>query len=197
MSKKINLITDFDWDIGVEIPSIPGMEKHTKALIDYFKDKIKTPEDFMAHWDEHKNLEGKKRESVLDGTPNTLPALLKAHRLQSKASRVGFDWERIEDVFKKLDEEIGEFKRALSKKDREKTEDEIGDIFFILVRISNFVGVNPEDALRKTSSKFIRRFMHVERRASEQGRKLSDMTLEEMDVLLEEAKKNESLKGDS
>ncbi len=158
--------------------------------------RFKTPDDFMTHWNEHKKLEGKKRESVLDGTPKTLPALLKAHKLQNRASKVGFDWERIEDVFRKLDEEVDEFKRALGKKDQGKIEDEIGDIFFVLVRISSFVGVNPEDALRKTTSKFIRRFRHVEMKASEQGRRLSGMSLEEMDVLWEEAKK-ESLDRDS
>ena len=97
--------------------------------------------------------------------------------------------QRIEDVFKKLDEELEEFKCALNKNDKREIEDEIGDVFFVLVRISNFAGVNPEDALRKTTGKFIKRFRHIELKASEQGKKLSDMTLEEMDVLWEEAKK--------
>ncbi|OGW65117.1 MAG: hypothetical protein A3J72_00845 [Nitrospirae bacterium RIFCSPHIGHO2_02_FULL_40_19] len=143
----------------------------------------------MTWWEEHKKKEGKSKESVIEGIPKTLPALLKAQKIQHKASRVGFDWGKIEDIFKKLDEEINEFKYALDKKNQKEIEDELGDIFFVLVRISNFVGVNPEDALRKTTSKFIQRFRHIEMKASEQGKKLSDMTLEEMDALWEEAKK--------
>lgn len=153
------------------------------------KDNLRTSEDLLTHWEEHKKREGKKRESVLEGVPKGLPALLRAHRLQDKASRVGFDWESIEDVFKKLNEELNELRCALDKKSQKEIEDEVGDMFFVLVRISNFVGVNPEDALRKTISKFIHRFRHIEMKASEQGRRLSDMTLEEMDILWEEAKK--------
>ncbi len=152
------------------------------------KKELKKSGDILAWWEEHKKKEGKKQESVIDGVPKALPALLRSYKLQIKASRVGFDWENIEDVFKKLDEEIGEFKNALDRKDHNEIEDELGDIFFVLVRISNFVGVNPEDALRKTISKFIQRFMYMEMKASEQGKRLSDMTLAEMDILWNEAK---------
>jgi len=151
---------------------------------------FKTTKEVMTWWEEHKKKEGKSKESVIEGIPKTLPALLKAQKIQHKASRVGFDWGKIEDIFKKLDEEINEFKYALDKKNQKEIEDELGDIFFVLVRISNFVGVNPEDALRKTTGKFIQRFRHIEMKASEQGKKLSDMTLEEMDALWEEAKKD-------
>jgi tetrapyrrole methylase family protein/MazG family protein len=165
-------------------------DKMIKRHPHVFGDKnFETQEDFMSHWREQKKCEGKERESILDGTPDALPALLKAQKLQNKVTSVGFDWERIEDVFKKLDEELEEFKCALNKNDKREIEDEIGDVFFVLVRISNFAGVNPEDALRKTTGKFIKRFRHIELKASEQGKKLSDMTLEEMDVLWEEAKK--------
>jgi tetrapyrrole methylase family protein/MazG family protein len=152
------------------------------------KGEIKTSEAVLEKWEEVKRQERKIGESVLEGIPKGLPALLRAQKLQCQVSKVGFDWERIEDVFKKLDEEIGELKRALNKKDQAAVEDEIGDILFVLVRISNFAGVNPEDALRKTISKFTQRFRHIEKRASEQGKRLSDMTLKEMDVLWEEAK---------
>jgi tetrapyrrole methylase family protein/MazG family protein len=152
------------------------------------KDHVKTSEAVLAHWEEIKKREGKRRESLIEGVPRKLPALLRAQRLQHKASRVGFDWERVDDVFQKLDEELNELKGALNKKNRKAIADEIGDIFFVLVRISNFVGVNPEDALRKTITKFIHRFRHIEIKAAEQGRRLSDMTLEEMDILWEEAK---------
>jgi tetrapyrrole methylase family protein/MazG family protein len=154
------------------------------------KGEIKTSEAVVEKWEEIKRHEGKPKESVLEGIPKGLPALLGAQKLQCQVSRVGFDWERIEDVFKKLDEEIGELKRALDRKDQAAVEDEIGDILFVLVRISNFAKVNPEDALRKTISKFTQRFRHIEKRASEQGKRLSDMTLEEMDVLWKEAKEN-------
>lgn len=149
---------------------------------------LKTSKDVLMHWEEYKKREGKSRKSLLEGVPKTLPSLLRAHRLQDKASKVGFDWTSVEDVFKKLNEEIREFKRAIDKKDTGEIEDELGDIFFVLVRISHFVGVNPEDALRKTISKFIHRFRHIEMKAAEMGKRLSDMTLEEMDVLWEEAK---------
>jgi uncharacterized protein YabN with tetrapyrrole methylase and pyrophosphatase domain len=105
------------------------------------------------------------------------------------ATKVGFDWDNIEDVFNKLDEEIGELKEALSRKDQSEIEHELGDIFFVLVRISNFVHVNPEDALRKTIRKFIHRFHYMESGAVKQGRVLSDLSLEEMEVLWNEAKK--------
>lgn len=150
--------------------------------------EYKTPEEVLVHWEEQKKKEGKLRESILEGVPKTLPSLLRAHRLQDRAARVGFDWEKVEDLLKKLDEELKEFKDALEKKKQSEIEDELGDIFFVLVNVSRFVGVNPEDALRKTISKFISRFRHIEMTAAEHGRKLSDMTLEEMDELWDEAK---------
>ncbi len=149
----------------------------------------KTPAEVLVHWEEQKKREGKHRESVLDGVPKELPSLLRAHRLQDRASRVGFDWERVEDVLPKLDEELKEFREALQRNNSDEIEDELGDIFFVLVNISRFVGVNPEDALRKTISKFISRFRYIEMAAADRGKTLSDMTLAEMDALWEEAKK--------
>jgi len=154
--------------------------------------KLRTSKEVIDSWQEHKKREGKGYESAISGVPRALPALLRAHELQKKATRVGFDWENIEDVFKKLDEEIKEFRCALKKKGQKDIEDEIGDIFFVLVRISNFVGVNPEDALRKTISKFIRRFRYIEMKAKEIGKRLPDMTLEEMELFWQEAKKGRS-----
>ncbi|MFN3480419.1 MAG: nucleoside triphosphate pyrophosphohydrolase [Thermodesulfovibrionales bacterium] len=152
------------------------------------EERFETSEEVLRQWEERKKEEGKIRESILEGIPKELPSLLRAHRIQARAARVGFDWERVEDVLKKLDEEIKEFKEALDKQDQAAIEDELGDIFFVLVNISRFVGVNPEDALRKTISKFISRFRYIEMKAAESGRNLSDMTLEEMDSLWEEAK---------
>lgn len=143
------------------------------------------------HWEEQKRREGKLRESILEGIPEALPSLLRAHRLQDRAARVGFDWEKVEDVLNKLDEEIGELKEAVKIKKQNEIEDEIGDIFFMLVNISRFVGISPEDALRKTISKFISRFRYIEMNAADHGRKLAEMTLEEMDKLWEEAKEKD------
>jgi len=149
----------------------------------------KTSAEVLVHWEAQKKREGKQRESLLDGVPKIMPSLLRAHRLQDRAARVGFDWDKIDDVMKKLDEEIGEFREALEKKEEDAIEEELGDILFMLVNISRFIGVNPEDALRKTISKFISRFRYIEMSAADSGRTLSDMTLAEMDALWDEAKK--------
>jgi len=154
-----------------------------------FGDKdLKTSGDVEVWWEEHKVSEGKGHASAIGGVPRSLPALLRAQKIQFKATKVGFDWEKIDDVFEKLEEEIKELKNALSRKKHEEIEDELGDLFFVLVRIANFVNVNPEDALRKTIRKFIKRFRYIETEASKKGKNLSDMTLAEMDVLWEEAK---------
>lgn len=157
--------------------------------------KFETPEEVTKQWQDRKREEGKLKDSALEGVPKELPSLLRAHRLQSRAAKVGFDWAKVEDVFGKLDEELKEFKEALEKKDKKEIEDELGDIFFVLVNISRFVGVNAEEALRKTISKFISRFRYIELKAVEQGRQLPDMTLEEMDALWDEAKKGEKQTG--
>ncbi len=151
--------------------------------------EYKTTEEVLVHWEAQKKREGKQRESVLEGVPKTLPSLLRAHRLQDRASRVGFDWEKIDDVIQKLEEEMKEFREALKRRGQDEIEDELGDIFFSLVNISRFVGVNPEDALRKTISKFISRFRYIEMAAADAGKTLSDMTLAEMDALWEKAKR--------
>lgn len=150
--------------------------------------RYETSEEVLKQWEERKKEEGKGTESILEGIPKELPSLLRAHRIQARAARAGFDWARVEDVLKKLEEELAEFREALEKKDQSAIEDELGDIFFVLVNISRFVGVNPEDALRKTISKFISRFRYIEMRAAESGKGLSEMSLEQMDALWDEAK---------
>ncbi|MCL4476874.1 MAG: nucleoside triphosphate pyrophosphohydrolase [Nitrospirae bacterium] len=150
-----------------------------------------TSEEVLKQWEERKKEEGKSRESILEGIPRELPSLLRAHRIQARASRVGFDWKQVEDVVEKLDEELKEFREALERKDQKEIEDELGDVFFVLVNISRFVGVNPEDALRKTISKFISRFRYIEMKSAEAGKSLSGMSLEEMDALWDEAKGKE------
>lgn len=152
-----------------------------------------TPEDVVLHWEEIKLLEqgARPKESVLDGVPRSLPGLLRAWRLQEKASRVGFDWGDKAPALGKVEEEWKELKTRASEGDQEKVQEEFGDLLFSLVNVARFLEVNPEEALRKTVSKFIRRFHHIELKAAERGRGLKEMTLEEMDALWEDAKKDE------
>lgn len=160
--------------------------------------KVSGPQEVKKNWEEIKLEEG--RNSVLDGVPDMLPALQRAHRLQEKASKVGFDWEKKEDVWKKVIEEIEEMheiEKVKSQKLKAKSEEEIynqleneiGDVFFALVNYSRFLDINPENALRKTNSKFIRRFKYVEDKIKSLGKKLSDSNLSEMDLYWEESKK--------
>lgn len=154
--------------------------------------EYKTADEVIAHWEVQKKREGKQRDSILEGVPGTLPSLLRAHRIQDRAARVGFDWENINDVLAKFEEEMHEFKKALAEKRQSRIADELGDIFFMLVNLSRFIDINPEDALRRTISKFIRRFRYIEMKASEQKKPLPEMTLEEMDRLWDEAKERET-----
>ncbi len=157
-----------------------------------FGDKtVKDAQEVIKRWEELKKKEGKMKESVLEGIPESLPSLLRAHRVQERVARVGFDWDDTEPVVEKLEEEFSEFKEALYKKDMVEIENELGDILFSLVNLSRFVGVNPEEALRKTVTKFIGRFRYIERKAREAGRNLEEMSLEEMEALWQESKERE------
>ncbi len=151
--------------------------------------KVNGSEDIERNWEKIKLQEG--RESVLEGVPKHLPQIQRAYRLQQKASKIGFDWEKKEEVWKKVNEEINELKESEKLNDKEKIEEEIGDLFFALVNYSRFLKVNPEDALRKTNNKFIRRFKYLENKIREEGKSLEDSTLEEMDKYWEESKKDE------
>ena len=140
-----------------------------------------------ANWEALKLKEGKK--SVLEGVPNSLPAIVKATRIQDKARGVGFDWEKPEQVWEKVEEELHEFKEVADQNDQEKMEEEFGDLLFSLINFSRFKDIDPEMALARTNRKFIHRFQHLEKRAKENGKNLNDMSLAEMDVYWEEAKK--------
>lgn len=159
--------------------------------------KVSGSAEVKKNWEEIKLDEG--RNSVLDGVPEMLPALQRAHRLQEKASKVGFDWEKKEDVWKKVIEEIEEMheiERVRSQKLEDRSledfytqlENEIGDVFFALVNYARFLDINPENALRRTNSKFIKRFGYVEKKIKSLGKKLSDSNLKEMDLYWEESK---------
>ena len=153
--------------------------------------ECRNPQDVLKQWEVLKKREGKMRESILEGVPKAMSALLRARRLQKRAAQIGFDWEKVEDVLAKVDEEMEELKEALRNKKRAEMEEELGDILFMLVNLSRFIGVNPEDALRRTIAKFIRRFRYIEMQAADRGEKLSEMTLAEMDRLWDEAKEKE------
>lgn len=149
------------------------------------------------NWEELKLKEKGGNKRVLSGVPSALPALIKAYRVQEKAANIGFDWEKPEQMWDKVAEETAEVNQAIASGNREEIEAEFGDLFFSLVNAARLYGVNPENALEKTNKKFIRRFNHVESRAIEQGRKLKDMTLGEMDALWNEAKQEENKKEDA
>ena len=154
-----------------------------------------TAEDATAverNWEQIKLQEkGKVKKTVLGGVPTSLPALVKAYRMQEKARGVGFDWEHPEQVWAKVEEELQEFKEEQQRGDAQKQEEEFGDLLFSLVNYARFTGINPEDALERTNKKFRHRFNYLEQRAQADGKTLSDMTLVEMDEYWENAKKNE------
>jgi XTP/dITP diphosphohydrolase len=148
---------------------------------------VTSEEDVKRNWENIKLKEGKK--SVLEGVPNSLPALVKANRIQEKVAGVGFDWERPEQVFEKVKEELSELQEEVNAGNRDKLEAEFGDVLFSIVNYARFLDVNPENALERTNKKFIKRFQYLESKAKEQKRTLKDMSLAEMDVFWEEAKK--------
>ncbi len=153
--------------------------------------EVKSDEDVKANWEQIKLNEGNK--SVLEGVPKSLPALVKAYRIQDKVRGVGFDWDDKKEVWGKVEEELNEFKAEFNIEDEnnidiEKAEGEFGDLLFSLINYARHIGINPENALEKTNKKFIRRFTHLEKRAAENSLKLQDMSLEEMDVFWNEAK---------
>ncbi len=153
--------------------------------------RFESPEEVRRQWHERKKEEGKFRESILDGVPKNLPALLRSQRLQSRVSKVGFDWEKTEDVLDKVDEELSELKAAVSTGSKKDIGEELGDVLFVLVNVSRFTGINAEEALKKTNNKFIKRFRYIEKSAQETGRNLPEMTLEEIDRLWDDAKSKE------
>ncbi len=146
-----------------------------------------TADAVLQNWEQIKMQES-GRKSVLDGVPKNLPALVRATRVQEKASRVGFDWGHVKDVWPKVFEELHELEAATRDLPTERIEEELGDVIFSIVNVARFLGVNPEDALRRTIDKFTRRFRHVERRFQESGKSMRDATLQEMDVFWDEAK---------
>jgi len=145
--------------------------------------EVEDEEEVKRNWEQLKMKEGKK--SVLSGVPASLPAMVKAYRMQEKTAQVGFEWENADQVWEKVEEEIGEFKEVADSGDQEKIEDEFGDILFSLINYARFKNIDPETALEKVNRKFKKRFEYIEEKAP---KSLDDMSLEEMDALWNEAK---------
>ena len=148
--------------------------------------KVENEEDVKRNWETLKLKEGKK--SVLEGVPKSLPALVKASRIQEKVKGVGFDWEEPQQVFEKLQEELGELQHEIDTNDKDKMEAEFGDVLFSMVNYARFLNINPENALERTNKKFIKRFQYLEEKAIQINKPLSEMSLAEMDIFWNEAK---------
>ncbi len=174
-----------DFDIADVLNSICQklIDRHPHIYGDV---KVADEEEVKQNWEKLKLKEGKK--SVLEGVPKSLPALVKATRIQDKAKGVGFDWEKPEQVWEKVQEELQEFKEASDSLDKEAMESEFGDVLFSLINYSRFIDIDPEMALERTNKKFIHRFQYLESKANEMDKPLSEMTLAEMDVFWNEAK---------
>jgi MazG family protein len=151
--------------------------------------EVVTEEDVKQNWEKLKLKEGKK--SILGGVPKSLPSMVKAIRLQEKSKTVGFEWENTQQVLDKVEEEMGELKEAIATGIQDNIEDEMGDVFFSLVNFARFLQVDADAALERTNKKFIRRFTAVENAAATQNKAMHDMSLQEMDALWNEVKKNE------
>ncbi len=175
-----------DFDISDVINSICEKLIHRHPHI-YSDVVVKDENEVKQNWENLKLKEGKI--SVLQGVPKSLPAMVKASRIQEKVAGVGFDWEHSDQVWEKVEEEIGELKTEIANKNQDAIEDEFGDVLFSLINYARFLDINPENALERTNKKFIKRFQYLEAKAKTLQKSLSEMTLAEMDEYWEEAKK--------
>ncbi|WP_106687332.1 MULTISPECIES: nucleoside triphosphate pyrophosphohydrolase [unclassified Mesoflavibacter] len=175
-----------DFDIADVLNTVCEKLIHRHPHI-YGDVKVENEEDVKRNWEKLKLKEGKT--SVLEGVPKSLPALVKASRIQDKVAGVGFDWEQPEQVWEKVEEELTEFKAEVINKDEVAMENEFGDVLFSLINYARFLKINPENALEKTNKKFTKRFTYLEEKAKSLNKNLKEMSLEEMDVFWEQAKK--------
>ena len=175
-----------DFDISDVINSICDKLIHRHPHI-YSDVVVNNETEVKQNWENLKLKEGKS--SVLQGVPKSLPALVKASRIQEKVAGVGFDWEHSDQVWEKVEEELGELKTEITNKNQNAIENEFGDVLFSLVNYARFLEINPENALERTNKKFIKRFQYLESKAKSLQKPLSEMTLSDMDVYWEEAKK--------
>lgn len=176
-----------DFDIADVLNAICDKLVHRHPHI-YGDVEVKDEQEVKDNWEKLKLKEGKT--SVLQGVPKSLPALVKAIRIQDKVKGVGFEWDNKEQVWDKVNEEIQEFKAEEIRNDHQKMEEEFGDVLFSLINYARWVGINPEDALEKTNKKFIRRFQWMENQFRNEGKNISDLNLKEMDVYWEKSKLN-------
>jgi XTP/dITP diphosphohydrolase len=175
-----------DFDIGDVANAISEklISRHPHIYGDV---KVANEEEVKQNWEALKLKEGKS--SVLEGVPKTLPSLVKASRIQEKVAGVGFDWEEPQQVFEKVKEELEELQHEISDNNQDKMEAEFGDVLFSMINYARFLKVDPENALERTNKKFIKRFQFIEKKAKELNKSINDMTLAEMDVYWEQAKK--------
>ena len=173
------------FDIGDVANSISDKLIHRHPHI-YGDVVVENEEDVKRNWEQLKLKEGKN--SVLEGVPKNLPAVVKASRIQEKVAGVGFDWEKPEQVWEKVQEELTELNEEIKEGNKENTEKEFGDVLFSMINYARFIGVNAENALEKTNKKFINRFQYLEKQAKKKGKELSDMSLSEMDIYWEKSK---------
>src|SRR5215510_5083162 len=168
----------------------------------FAQEKVENTAQVLANWEAIKaaeRKEGESNQSLLDGTSTKLPGLLEAYLLTTKAARVGFDWKQGQDIFQKLEEEVGELQEELNREhpDQEAITGEIGDLLFVVANIARWYGIEPESALKRTNRKFRRRFKHIEKRVQEDGRPWKDISLEELDQFWDEAKRDYEKEGNN
>jgi len=175
----------FDITSVCEAISNKLIERHPHIYGDL---ELNSEEEVKQNWEKLKLKEGKK--SVLEGVPKSLPSLIKAYRIQDKVAGVGFDWEKDEQVLDKLKEELQELKEEIASNDKDAMEAEFGDVLFSMINYARFLGINPDQALERTNKKFIQRFQYLEEQATSLGKSLKDMSLDQMNVYWEQAKKH-------
>lgn len=182
---------DFDIDDVIDSLTEKLIRRHPHVFSDV---DVENSDDVVKNWEAIKSQEAgyEDRESVLDGIPIALPALLRAQKVQKRAARVGFDWEDINDVVDKVDEELAEVKESLTGNNPDEIEIEIGDLLFSVVNLCRFVEIQAEESLRQSSRKFIQRFKRMEKELEKQGKKITDQSLAKLDEIWEEVKKHES-----
>ncbi len=188
---------DEHFDIGDVIRSIADKMEHRHPHV-FGNEQWASSEEVLRNWEDIKKAEKEKkrdreRVSILDGIPRNLPALIRSHRIQDRAARVGFDWEEIGDVYEKVLEELEELKEMMAEqpKNLARVEDEFGDLLFALVNLSRFLQIHPEEALQHTNEKFIKRFQFIEGEVHRTGKDMKTMTLGELDAIWEQAKEQE------
>ncbi len=179
------------FSIDEVIDSIAKKLVHRHPHVFGERSDIKSPEDVIREWDKLKEKEGKKKKSLLDGIPESMPALERAYKLQKRAEKVGFDWKDFKGIKEKIAEELEEVEEELRKNDRKKLEEEVGDLLFMVVNLARFLGIHPEVALMKANEKFEKRFRKMEEAAAEEGKNLEELDIEEMEKLWERAKREE------